>query len=68
MLFIDDILEAIYKIEEYTSNIDFEDFIDDKKSIDAVIRNLEIIGEASKNLSKDFKELYPEIIGIMHQR
>ena len=43
-LFIDDILEAIYRIEDYTGSIDFEDFINDKKSIDAVIRNLEIIG------------------------
>lgn len=54
-LFIDDILEAIYRIEEYTGNIDFEDFINDKKSIDAVIRNLEIVGEACKNISEDFK-------------
>jgi len=60
-LFIDDILEAIYRIEEYTGNIDFEDFINDKKSIDAVIRNLEIVGEACKNISEDFKRLYPEV-------
>ena len=39
-LYIDDILEAIYKIEEYVQGIDFEDFSSDMKSIDAVIRNL----------------------------
>jgi uncharacterized protein with HEPN domain len=52
-LYIDDILEAIYKIEEYTQDIDFEDFSSDKKSVDAVIRNLEIIGEATKKISKE---------------
>jgi len=44
-LYIDDILEAIYKIEDYIQDIDFEDFSSDQKSIDAVIRNLEIIGD-----------------------
>ena len=60
-LYIDDILEAIYKIEEYIQDIDFEDFSSDMKSIDAVIRNLEIIGEATKNISEDFKNRYPDI-------
>jgi len=36
-LYIDDILEAIYKIENYIQGIDFEDFSSDQKSIDAVI-------------------------------
>lgn len=55
-LYIDDILEAIYKIENYIQDIDFEDFSSDQKSIDAVIRNLEIIGEATKNISYRFQE------------
>ena len=55
-LYIDDILEAIYKIENYIQDIDFEDFSSDQKSIDAVIRNLEIIGEATKNISYSFQE------------
>lgn len=60
-LYIDDILEAIYKIENYIQDIDFEDFSSDQKSIDAVIRNLEIIGEATKNISIDFKNRYPDV-------
>ena len=40
---------------------DSEDFSSDMKSIDAVIRNLEIIGEATKNISEDFKNRYPDV-------
>ena len=39
----------------------FEEFEKDKKTIDAVIRNFEIIGEASSKLSKEFRETYPEV-------
>lgn len=60
-LYIDDILETIYKIQNYIQDIDFEDFSSDQKSIDAVIRNLEIIGEATKNISIDFKNRYPDV-------
>jgi len=60
-LYIDDILEAIYKIEDYIQDIDFEDFSSDQKSIDPVIRNLEIIGEATKNIPEDFKNRYPNV-------
>ncbi len=55
-LYIDDILETIYKIQNYIQDIDFEDFSSDQKSVDAVIRNLEIIGEATKNISYSFQE------------
>jgi len=51
-----DIEECIRRIEMYTINFDFSKFIDDIKTQDAVIRNLEIIGEAVKNLSDEFKE------------
>lgn len=61
ILFLEDILEAIERIEEYTGDMDFESFARDKKTFDAVIRNLEIIGEAAKNISADFKNDYPEI-------
>lgn len=60
-LFLDDILESIERIEEYAQNITFETFLEDKKTFDAVIRNLEVIGEASKCLSKEFKEENSEI-------
>ena len=45
-LFLEDILESIQKIEKYTNNLTFEDFSQSDMVVDAVIRNLEIIGEA----------------------
>jgi len=50
-----DILECINRIEVYSEKMDFELFKNDVKTQDAVIRNLEIIGEASKSLTEDFK-------------
>ncbi|OHD57465.1 MAG: nucleotidyltransferase [Spirochaetes bacterium GWF1_51_8] len=58
---IDDILksaEKIVKLVEYSS---FERFQDDWKGYDAVLRNLEIIGEAVKNLPQEYKDVHPEI-------
>ncbi|AFL94286.1 hypothetical protein CL1_0071 [Thermococcus cleftensis] len=59
--YLEDIAEAIELIEEFTREICFEDFLCDKKTQFAVIRALEIIGEASKNIPNDFKRLHPEI-------
>ncbi len=55
------ILDSIMLIENYTRNLSFEEFEKDRKTIDAVIRNFEIIGEASSKLPKEFREKYPEI-------
>ncbi len=60
-LFFEDILEAINSIKEYTRDMGYEKFIQDKKTRDAVVRNLEIIGEAAKNIPVDIKEKYPEV-------
>lgn len=60
-LYIEDINQAITKIDEYTKDILYVNFEEDTKTIDAVVRNLEIIGEAAKNLSPNLKEKYPEI-------
>lgn len=60
-LLIDDMLESAYKIKRYTANMKFEDFIEDEKTIDAVVRNFEIIGEASNRISPDFKVSHPNI-------
>lgn len=49
-LYIDDILEAIQKIEKYINGITFDEFVEDSKATDAVIRNFEIIGEAAKSI------------------
>lgn len=58
---LEDILEAIGKILEYTDSITFKEFSSDSKTIDAVIRNLEIIGEAVKKVPEDTRKLKPEI-------
>ena len=60
-LLVEDIIDSGKKILEYTSNLTFEDFTKDGKTIDAVIRNFEIIGEAANRLPDDFKENHPEI-------
>lgn len=60
-LYLLDIMEAIRKITKYTDEEDFETFIKDDKTVDAVIRNLEIIGEAVKNIPEEVKEEYPDI-------
>lgn len=59
--FLYDIREAISRIEEYTSVMTYEDFLNDLKTQDAVIRNLEIVGEATKNLSFEFRNKYEYI-------
>lgn len=69
MLFVDDIIEAINKIEKYTKDIDHKTFINNEMIADAVIRNFEIIGEASNNKPKEIQEKYKyvewkEIIGF----
>ncbi len=59
--YISHILESIMLIEQYTENISFEAFEKDRKTIDAVIRNFEIIGEASNKLPEEFRKKYPEV-------
>ena len=60
-LFIEDILECIGKIEKYTENMSFDEFGKDSKTVDAVVRNLEVIGEASKNVPDEVKKQYQKI-------
>jgi uncharacterized protein with HEPN domain len=60
-LLVDDILDSCYKIMEYTKDLSFESFVSDSKTVDAVIRNFEIIGEAANRLPDEYKDTYPEI-------
>lgn len=60
-LLIDDILESGRKILEYTSGFTLDQFKSDSKTVDAVIRNFEIIGEAANRLPEDFKDKHNEI-------
>lgn len=50
-----DILEAIRRIENYIEGINYDQFLDDLKTQDSVVRNLEIIGEAVKKISDEIK-------------
>lgn len=60
-LYISHILKAIEDIEAYTDGMDFENFSKDKLVQDGVMRKLEIIGEASKRLSSNVKDLAKDI-------
>lgn len=55
-LYIDDILEAIHKIQKYTKSFSRSKFAKNTLVMDAVARNLEIIGEASKRIPADVKD------------
>jgi len=61
LAFIEHILLCIDKIQEYTKNLTAQDFNNSELIQDAVIRNIEIIGEATKKISKDLKSQYREI-------
>jgi len=57
-LYVEDILESLDLIKQYIGSISFENFKKDRKTIDAVARNLEIIGEASKFIPDRIKDEY----------
>ncbi len=60
-LYLNDILEAISMIGEYTRGVTKSDFSRDRKCQDAVIRRFEIIGEASKNIPNSFRQKHPGV-------
>lgn len=59
--FLEDIIESISKILNYTKSYNYDNFKSDDKTVDAVIRNLEIIGEASNKIPKNIKEKYASV-------
>lgn len=60
-LFLKDILEAMDKIEEFMGETPFEAFVEDDLLTSAVVRKLEIIGEATKNIPGAVRKRYPDI-------
>ena len=60
-LLIEDILESIKKIQKYSKGMSFDKFIHDEKTVDAITRNFEIIGEASNRLPEEFKAKHGNI-------
>lgn len=61
LFFLKDILDAMEKIEEFIDDMNFEEFIKDDKTVSAVIRKLEIIGEATKYLPAELRRKYPDL-------
>ena len=57
--YVQDILDSINDIENYIKGMNFNDFKNDRKTINAVIRSIEVIGEASKKIPKSIRERHP---------
>ena len=61
LLFLEDILEALCRIEEYTREIDLSRLQENRMVVDAVVRNFEVIGEAVKNIPRTVREKYRDV-------
>lgn len=60
-LYLEDILKSCEKITRYSQGMTYAEFLSDEKTFDAVIRNLQIIGEAVKNVPQELRDRTPEI-------
>jgi uncharacterized protein with HEPN domain len=60
-LYLGHINDAVETIDRYLGKTSYQQFCADKMMVDAVVRQLEIIGEATNNLSKDFRSAHPEV-------
>lgn len=61
LIYLDDIIMSMNRIAEYIKGYTFQDFKRDYKTVDAVIRNFEVIGEAAKNIPSEIKEKYTDV-------
>ncbi|MCZ7358265.1 MAG: DUF86 domain-containing protein [Candidatus Methanoperedens sp.] len=61
IVYLRHILDAISRIEEYTIDLDYDDFMDNNLVQDGVVRQIEIVGEATKRVSTEMREKYPDI-------
>jgi uncharacterized protein with HEPN domain len=71
-LLLQDIRFCLHQVSEYIGGMDLESFLSDRKTIDAVTRNLEIIGEAARQLTEADRAAYPNIpwpriVGLRHR-
>lgn len=58
---LEDIVDAAEKIEQFTDGMSYEAFVEDEKTVDAVLRNFEVIGEAAKNVPESHREEYSDV-------
>jgi len=58
LLFLEDITESLAKINRYIEGMEYSDLVNDEKTVDALVRNLEIIGEAVKNIPDNIRLVY----------
>jgi len=60
-LFLEDISDRIEKIDAYTAGMSFEEFIQDDKTVSACIREIEVIGEATKQIPKEITDRFDDL-------
>ncbi len=60
LIYIEDILKSCNQITSYITNVTYESLVDNQMMVDAIIRNIEVIGEAASKLDEDFRTLHPD--------
>jgi len=60
-LLAEDMLDALRKIDSYTAGMDHFAFLQDEKAVDAVVRNLEVLGEAARQIPNEFAAGHPDV-------
>lgn len=60
-ILLEDVLEAIGNVEQFVGSATRDQFQEDKKTVHAVVRNLEVIGEAVKGVPADLRDRYPSV-------
>jgi uncharacterized protein with HEPN domain len=60
-LLFEDMLDSVESIFEFTGEMDYATFVADRKTRDAVVRNLQVLGEAANRISKETREIHPDM-------
>ena len=61
IMYLQDIAQCCEKISQFTTGLTQSELVQDEKTYDAVVRNLEIVGEAAKNISEQLKKQLPDV-------